>query len=329
MITQEMTQAVAMLRAGGLVAIPTETVYGLGADAKNESAVRRIFLAKERPYGHPLIVHLANVQQLTEWARDISPEAMRLAEAFWPGPLTLILKKQPQVLDLVTGGQETVGLRIPNHPVALALLRAFGSGVAAPSANKFTRISPTTAAAVRQELGEEVDLILEGGNCRVGLESTIIDMSGTVPVILRPGMVTAKAIMEVLGEPVSLSQQVVSHTRAPGMHLVHYAPLTKTVLVETAYISDYLQSLRPHDFPIALMTHSKCDFYKSDNTIHYVSMPHEAVPYAYDLYQTLRMLDNLHLKRILIEKVPECSEWDAIRDRLIKASHHSCIDKLF
>ncbi|TAK72653.1 MAG: threonylcarbamoyl-AMP synthase [Gammaproteobacteria bacterium] len=315
----DITKAVTLLQSGGLVAFPTETVYGLGADASNASAVRKIFQAKERPYDHPLIVHLARLEQVHEWAQTISPQALKLAERFWPGPLTLILKKQPHVLDTVTGNQETIGLRIPRHPVAHALLQAFGKGVAAPSANRFTHISPTTAAAVYEELGNKVDVILDGGACEVGLESTIVDMSREQPVILRPGMITAQAIADALHIPAILSEPGERTIRAPGMHHLHYAPTTKTVLMATQAILPFLAALTPDEFPIALLTYSDLSVPRSA-AIHQVKMPSKAAAYAHDLYHTLRLLDNQRVKRIIIEAVPLEMEWGAVRDRLGKAS---------
>ncbi|RDI46943.1 L-threonylcarbamoyladenylate synthase [Aquicella lusitana] len=319
MTTPEITKAVKLLREGRLVAIPTETVYGLGADATNESAVRKIFLAKERPHDHPLIVHIGNIEQLQDWAREIPPAAMKLARAFWPGPLTLILKKQPQVLDIVTAGQNTVGLRIPRHPVARELLEAFGGGIAAPSANRFTRISPTTAHAVAEELGGKVDLILDGGPCEVGLESTIIDMSGETPVILRPGAITAHAIAAELGLPDIASPYAQHETRAPGMHHLHYAPRTRTILIETENIPDMLLALDRDDFPAAFVVNSDVIMPQNDK-IRCIKMPHEAAAYAHDLYHTLRKLDHQDFKWIIIETVPQGEAWDAIRDRLLKAT---------
>lgn len=314
----QITTAVALLRAGKLVAIPTETVYGLGADASNEEAVRRIFKAKNRPYDHPLIVHIASETQLSDWARDIPPAAKQLAAAFWPGPLTLILKKQPHVLDIVTGGQETIGLRIPSHPIANAVLRAFGGGVAAPSANQFTHISPTTAEAVREELGDQVDLILDGGDCAVGLESTIVDLSRDQPVILRPGMISAQMLSDVLRTQVFSSRQDTPTTRAPGMHHLHYAPMTKTQVIEPHNLAHFFASLQQNDLPIAFVTHTTHEV--STKPIRKVCMPDNAVAYAHDLYRVLRDLDHQHFQRIIIEAVPEDAEWDAIRDRLNKAS---------
>lgn len=198
----DIAAAAARLRAGELVALPTETVHGLGADAMNPAAVRRIFEAKGRPADHPLIVHLPDAEQMTQWARDIPREAIALAQAFWPGPLTLILKREDDVPLEVTGGQDTVGLRVPGHPLALKLLRAFGGGVAAPSANRFGRISPTTAQHVRDEfhdtLGDALT-VLDGGPCEVGIESTILDLSGEAPRILRPGAISAEQIAAVIG----------------------------------------------------------------------------------------------------------------------------------
>jgi L-threonylcarbamoyladenylate synthase len=224
---ESIARAAELLRDGGVVAFPTETVYGLGADALNETALARVFRIKERPLDHPMIVHLARAGALADWARDVSAAASALAEAFWPGPLTLIVPRAPEVPDAVTGGQDTVGLRVPEHPVAQALLEAFGRmsperrllGLAAPSANKFGRVSPTTAAHVRADLGDEVDLVLDGGAAEVGIESTIVDVSGGEPAILRPGAISAEAIERVLGAPL---QTPGAHApRVPGARATH------------------------------------------------------------------------------------------------------------
>lgn len=313
------TQAVTILRHGGLVAFPTETVYGLGADAKNEEAIRKVFKAKGRPYDHPLIVHIGKIEELNVWARDIPPLAMKLARVFWPGPLTLILKKQSQVPDILTGRQDTIGIRIPKHPVALSLLQAFGSGIAAPSANKFTHISPTTAAAVKEELGKEVGLILDGGECEVGLESTILNLSTLQPTILRPGMISAQALEEVMGVKVTSSRQDTPEPRVPGMHHLHYAPLTKALLIETKAIPQMVEQLQPQDLPAAFLIYSDLTLPQS-NKMHWVRMPPNAFQYAHHLYHMLRTLDNQHYKVIFIESVPHNVEWEAIRDRLLRAS---------
>lgn len=307
---QSIEQAVTILRAGGLVAIPTETVYGLGADARNAAAVEKIFLAKQRPMDHPLIVHLSDMQQLSAWAREIPPEAKKLAAAFWPGPLTMIFKKAPGVLDSVTGGQDTVGIRMPKHPVAQALLTAFGGGIAAPSANRFGRISPTTSEAVREELGNAVDLILEGGQCEVGVESTIVDVSQGQPVILRPGMISAADIEAVLHQPVAAAEKK-TLPRVSGSHDMHYAPVTKTQLMSASEIAQ----LTTQDLPFAVVGFTQQALGIS------VLMSNDPKRYAHDLYHVLRELDKKKLQRIIVETVPSGAEWDAVRDRLKRAAH--------
>lgn len=309
-------KAITILQRGGLVAIPTETVYGLGADAKNPAALRKIFQAKQRPIDHPLIVHLASMSQLNEWASTVSPLAQRLGEAFWPGPLTLILPKAPHVLDLVTGNQLTVGLRIPCHPVAQALLQLFGSGIAAPSANRFGRISPTTAAAVREELGATVDLVLDGGQCEVGVESTIVDVSGEYPVILRPGMITAAQIEAVLHTV--LRQQKKNAPRVSGSLATHYAPLTPTKLMPKTEILAFLRTVTAADFPLVLLLRSPLSILEKG--VEFILMAEDPKQYAHDLYATLRSLDQKNFKQIVIEAVPDNNRWDAIRDRLNRAS---------
>lgn len=315
----DISKAVALLRAGQLVAFPTETVYGLGADARNELAISQVFTVKHRPRAHPLIVHLASSDQLQHWAMDMSPGVLTLAHTFWPGPLTMVLKKQSHVLDIVTGGQDTVALRVPSHPIALALLQAFGDGIVAPSANQFTHISPTTSAAVQEELGDAVSMILDGGACSVGVESTIVDMTGDVPIILRPGMISAKAIETVLGCMV-ITSPVERPIRAPGMHALHYAPVTKTILMAKSAIPDFLHTLHASDLPLALMMYSKDCILPIMKDVHLIQMPNSAQQYAHDLYHTLRMLDHQQFKQMVIEAVPESSDWVAIHDRLFKAT---------
>jgi L-threonylcarbamoyladenylate synthase len=219
-----------VLRAGGLVALPTETVYGLGANAEDPVAVARIFQVKGRPPSHPLIVHIAAADQLEDWVEVVPATARLLAEHFWPGPLTLVLRRGHRVPLEATGGLETVAVRVPDHPVALALLSAFGSGVTAPSANRFGSVSPTTADHVRAELGDAVDFVLDGGSCQVGVESTIVDVTGETPSILRPGGVTREDLEAVLGHPVAVPST--SGVRVPGQHPSHYAPRARVVLVE-------------------------------------------------------------------------------------------------
>lgn len=317
MIDQNLIKkAVNLLHNGGLVAMPTETVYGLGADATNSDAIAKVFAAKERPADHPLIVHIADMGQLADWASVVPEAAEKLANAFWPGPLTMILKKQEGVLDILTGGQDTVGVRIPRHPVAQALLQAFGGGIAAPSANKFTHISPTTAVAVQEELGDKVDLILDGGDCEVGLESTIIDVSGELPRILRPGMITAVEIEQVLGQPIAMTRQdTPSDVRAPGMHHLHYAPMTPVHLM---CLAELTACLAMAEKPLAVITYS--DVVINNAKMKHVKMPNDVRQYAHDLYHVLRELDHLQLDGIMIEALPDAPEWEAIQDRLSKAS---------
>ncbi|MFO1320855.1 MAG: L-threonylcarbamoyladenylate synthase [Burkholderiales bacterium] len=304
--------AVRLLRDGGLVGFPTETVYGLGADAANPAAVRRIFEAKGRPADHPVIVHVAEVRQLPDWARDVPPDAAALAEAFWPGPMTLILPRATHVSDLVTGGQDSVGLRIPSHPVALRLLAAFGGGVAGPSANRFGRISPTTAAHVREDLGERVDLILDGGPCRVGIESTIIDVTGARPRILRPGMISTARIEAVLRR--SLDSGSTGAPRVSGSLASHYAPRTPTVLVPPERLSSEVTAV-----DAVLARPGKLSAVTAGLGIDSSDDP---AIYARDLYAHLRTLDASGCPRILIEDVPAEGEWAAIRDRLVRAARH-------
>ena len=315
----DIQRAVQLLRQGELVALPTETVYGLGADALNPAAVAKIFAAKGRPSDHPLIVHLADASQIMTWAREIPKDAIALARAFWPGPLTLILKKDEGVPDLVTGGQDTVGLRVPNHPVALELLRAFGSGVAAPSANRFGRISPTTAAHVHQELGSRVALILDGGACAVGLESTIVDLSRGVPVILRPGAIGVDDIARVLGRRPRLRGEVDGAAeegatpRVSGALAAHYAPRTPLELVA---IDALAAQSRPGD---AVLARCAAPAGLADG-VAWVQAPADPAGYGHDLYARLRSLDESGAVRILVEAPPATPEWAAVADRLGRAA---------
>ena len=309
-------KAVALLRQGELVALPTETVYGLGADARNPEALKKIFVAKERPFTHPVIVHLPSIEALSAWAIEIPDTALELAQAFWPGPLTLILKKQPSVSPLISAGQDTIGLRIPAHPVAAALLQAFGDGIAAPSANRFTHLSPTTAQAVREELGTKIAYVLEGGACPVGLESTIVDLSRGQPCILRPGMISNAQLEAVLHTPLGSNQK--KAPRTPGMHALHYAPETRLSLIASAELPSFLQNLTAADLPLAVLVQDIPA--KRLEAVHYVKMSKEPQHYARDLYQTLRHLDKQGFQRIVVETPPLEPGWEAIHDRLQKAA---------
>jgi L-threonylcarbamoyladenylate synthase len=329
--------AVAALQAGELVAFPTETVYGLGADASNPAAVAKIFAAKGRPADHPLIVHLPGADALEHWAREIPEAAYKLAAAFWPGPLTLILKRQPQVPDAVTGGQDTVGLRVPDHRLALALLRSFddvqgniGAGLAAPSANRFGRISPTTSAHVREELGERVQVILDGGPCQVGIESTIVDLSGGQPRILRPGAIGREALERVLGQPLDTQTQPASDTTTPrvsGALAAHYAPRTPLRLVSAADLPSVLNAALQAGqrcAVLALQAQQPAEPAKLSSNYRWLQMTDRAADYAQALYATLRRCDAEQLDLILLETPPGDEAWRAVNDRLQRAACGSC-----
>jgi len=311
------SRAADVLRQGRLVAFPTETVYGLGADAANPEAVAAIFKAKGRPADHPLIVHIGQLEQLQDWAKDIPECAYRLAERFWPGPLTLILNKRAAVSELLTGGQQTVGLRIPGHEVALQLLRAFSGGIAAPSANRFGRISPTCARHVAGELGERVDVILDGGACRIGLESTIIDLSGEQPVLLRPGAISRQQIEALLRTDLLLMPRTEIH--APGMLAVHYAPVTPAMLCAAERLQEMILQLTVEkQRKVGVLT---CRYSLQEcRNVRCIHLSDQADAYARSLYDAMRQLDALHLDSILIEQPPQTEAWQAVHDRLRKAT---------
>lgn len=305
-----------LLRQGRLVAFPTETVYGLGADASNPEAVKCIFKAKGRPAEHPLIVHIFDTGHLDDWAQAVPDDAYRLAAKFWPGPLTLILNKKKEVPLEVTGGQNTVALRIPDHPVASRLLQAFGGGIAAPSANRFCRISPTQATHVTEELGDAVALVLDGGPCQIGVESTIIDFSDTKPLLLRPGQISRLEIEGFLQMELIVSSKAT--TRAPGMMAIHYAPLTACVLCHADDLNKIIQNVMESKQRAGILAYS--ERISANNLLHVIMMPKQAHDYAHVLYAALRELDRQHLDIILVEQPPMTDAWWAINDRLAKAT---------
>jgi len=311
------SRAAALLRAGELVAFPTETVYGLGADARNAQAIAKIFTAKGRPADHPLIVHLPDVSHLERWAVEIPAAAAKLAAAFWPGPLTLILKRHAAVLDAVTGGQDTVGLRVPNHPVALQVLREFDGGVAAPSANRFGHVSPTTAAHVREELGDAVAMILDGGPCAVGIESTILDLSGAAPRILRPGMLDADAIGAVLGGLPEFGGQQ-NAPRVSGSLEAHYAPRTPLQLVATADLAATAGRALAAGRRIAVLAARPLAL--DHQNLAWRPASADPAQFAHDLYARLRELDAMGCDAILVAAPPADEAWRAVADRLRRAS---------
>ncbi len=309
-MNDEVRRAAEILRAGGLVAFPTETVYGLGADASSASAVARLYAVKRRPADHPVIVHFARAERAFAWTREAGDVARTLAAKFWPGPLTLVLRRSALAQDFVTGGEDSIGIRVPAHPVAHALLEAFNGGVAAPSANRFGRVSPTTAAHVRADLGADVDLVLEGGQSEVGIESTIVDISRGAPVLLRPGRITRKALEAALGKPVALRDE--DAPKHPGGLERHYAPATPLRLVPSHALDREIAGLGARAAVLA--------FSRPDERVDYwLRMPRDAEGYARKLYAALRELDSAGCDAILVETPPEDPAWQAVRDRLRRA----------
>jgi L-threonylcarbamoyladenylate synthase len=305
----EIEAAARLLCAGRLVAFPTETVYGLGANALDSNAVARIYAVKGRPPTSPVIVHVASIEMAQALVASWPDVADLLARRFWPGPLTLVLEKQPAIPSIVTAGLSTVGLRMPAHPIALALIRAAGVPLAAPSANRFTQLSPTTAEHVRSGLGSDVDLILDGGPCQVGIESTVLSLAGPVPVLLRPGGVSRTELEAVIG-PITTAGDVPAGAHpSPGMHPRHYSPRTRLLLVENGEVPGqgkgiYLQHKHAPSRPgIAVM-----------------QMPSTAADYAAALYDKLHAADAADYDWIVVDAPPDSAEWEAVRDRLRRAA---------
>ncbi|HEY7628814.1 MAG TPA: L-threonylcarbamoyladenylate synthase [Ilumatobacteraceae bacterium] len=292
----DIERALDVLRGGGLVAIPTETVYGLAADASNPAAVKKIFAVKNRPANHPLIVHIATAAQLPRWAASIPPSAMVLADACWPGPLTLLVPRAASVIDEVTGGRPIVGIRVPAHAMTLELLYRFGGGLAAPSANRFGRVSPTTAAHVRADLGDDVDFVLDGGPCPIGVESTIVDCTVDPPQVLRPGGISREDVAALLDDALAGAS---GPSRAPGMLASHYAPKCRVVLVESIEAARRLAS--------------------EANDAEVLHEP-DLVRYAHTLYGRLRDADDRSVATVIAVLPPAAGLGHAIRDRLTKAA---------
>ena len=305
-----MLDAAAHLKAGDLVAFPTETVYGLGADASNSQAVAKIYAVKGRPSDHPLIVHIASMERMGDWARDVPEYAIALARSFWPGPMTLILKRSEQAGDFITGGQDSVGVRVPDHVAALALLEAFeragGMGVAAPSANRFGHVSPTTAAAVIEELGDYLskdDLVLDGGACDVGVESTIIDCTGAAPSVLRPGAISVAMIEECTGLKTGQSGQEI---RVSGSLENHYAPIAQVLLRENAVAGQGFLALAAIETPEGVIR---------------LASPSDDDEFARILYSALRDADARGLAEVVVIQPTGIGIAVAIRDRLSRAAN--------
>lgn len=306
-----LSQAVDLLKQGEVVAIPTETVYGLAADACNERALREIYHIKQRPANNPLIVHIASSQQVKDWAADFPPLAQKLAHAFWPGPFTLVLPAKPDVSTIVRAGEPTVALRVPAHPLAQQVLQKSGLGLAAPSANKYTQLSPTTAQHVEDGLGKHIP-VLDGGACKVGIESTIVAVEDNQWRLLRLGMVTESEIVLVAGKPALRSEKNIP--KVPGQHLLHYSPTTPIKLFNTK--AALLAFAKQHTSCAALLLGNGVD--ASCKTF---NLPNDPAGMAEKLYDTLHQMDALGVSLLLIEAPPNKAEWLAIHDRLNRASH--------
>jgi L-threonylcarbamoyladenylate synthase len=321
MITRRASQldienALQALRDGEVVAFPTETVYGLGANAQHAEAVRRIFELKQRPLTHPLIVHLDQTRYLHRWAAEVSAAAERLADAFWPGPLTLVLPRAANVLDIVTGGQPTVAVRVPSHPLAQQLLNAFGGGIAAPSANRYGRISATRPEHVREEFGDAVRVVLDGGESKIGLESTIIDCSGATPRLLRLGSITLSQLRKIVPElEVGAAGDA---PRVPGSSSSHYAPATPLEIVpagEIDYVAGKLSATGQRIAVLAMRLPLR-----TFERVTWINAGTRQEAYAHNLYANLRSLDSAGCARILVQDVPATESWAAVRDRLARAA---------
>lgn len=294
-------EAADALKRGELVVVPTETVYGLACNALDPAAVQRVFDAKGRPSDNPLIVHISGFEQLCDVAEDWPDLAAQLAERFWPGPLTLVLPKKATVPDLTTAGLDTVAVRVPSHPVALSLIAAAGVPIAAPSANAFTALSPTSAEDVDPCIADKAVMVLDGGRCEIGLESTVVDLSGEHPRILRPGGVTRAEVQAVVGRPLGhLPPPTIK--KGPGMYHRHYAPNAKVVVVEK--IDDARPGLTFHE----------------PQTADQIKMPDDPQAYGASLYRALRRLDSTGIRTIYVENPPSHPDWEAVHDRLKKAS---------
>lgn len=305
-----LAEAITLLKQGEIVAIPTETVYGLAADARNEAAIKNIYLTKERPASNPLIVHIASSEQVLDWAAEFSPLAKKLARAFWPGPLTLVLPAKENVSKIVRAGEPTVALRVPAHPVARELLSQSKLGLAAPSANKYTQLSPTTAQHVLESLGENI-AVLDGGACKVGIESTIVSVHDNQWQILRLGMISASELEAVAGIP-ALENQT-NLPKAPGQHRLHYSPKTPVRLFESR---SALFAFAKTQQNCALLLLNDADF--TNHKTYYLS--DNPIIAAEKLYDTLHQMDALNVSSLLVELPPNSEQWLAIRDRLQRAS---------
>lgn len=318
----EIDEAVTALRDGELVAFPTETVYGLGANAQNPAAVQKVFEAKGRPTSHPVIVHIDSPKYLHRWVREVPDVAQALAARFWPGPLTLVLPRNPNVHDIITGGQDTIAVRVPAHPMAQQLLTAFGGGIAAPSANRYGRISPTRAEHVREEFGQAIRVVLDGGESQVGLESTIVACGPAGTRLLRPGAVTLAQLRQVAGEVLVGSADAVP--RVPGSAPSHYAPATPMTIVPADEIDTRAEDASEGGRRIAVLAQRLP--LKTYTSVTWINAGRRADAYAHDLYANLRTLDKAGCEQIFVQEVPGDDKWDAIRDRLLRGAAASEVE---
>jgi L-threonylcarbamoyladenylate synthase len=312
----DVRRAVSALRRGRLIALPTETVYGLGADASNPAAVARIFAAKGRPASHPLIVHLHRASQLSTWAQRVPLAAWELAEAFWPGPLTMILPRTPAVPDAVTGGIDTVALRVPAHPLALRVLEEFGGGIAAPSANRHKQVSPTTAQDVREELGDKVDVLLDGGPCRVGIESTIVDLSTGGLRVLRPGAIEVDELQRITG--LAVDETIEASLRCPGRMELHYAPHALVVPVSIEQVPHEIAQHVARGARVAVLSAHRGPAWPGH--IPWLPLGTSPTEQAQQLYQRLREADRMQLEVLIVVAPIDTGLGRALRDRLWRAA---------
>ena len=319
---QELDTAVQALRSGDVVAFPTETVYGLGANAQHAAALQKIYALKGRPTSHPLIVHLDSARFLHRWARAVPVAAARLAERFWPGPLTLVLPRADNVLDLVTGGQDTVAVRVPSHPMAQQLLTAFGGGIAAPSANRYGRVSPTRAEHVREEFGAAVPVVLDGGECKLGLESTIVACIHGEVRLLRPGQITLTQLRDEVGEVAS--GPGAEAPRVPGSAPAHYAPATPLRLVAAGQVERLAAELARGGARIGVLAQRPP--LGTFRNVTWINAGTRLESFAHDLYAHLRTLDKAGAACLLVQEVPADESWDAVRDRLNRAAASTALD---
>lgn len=315
---EQILKAIEVLKKGGLVVFPTETVYGLGADARNEQAIKKVFAVKGRPAHHPLIVHLASLEQLNNWAVNIPESAIELAKYFWPGPLTIILQKHPQVSNLITGNQNTIAIRMPRHPLTLEMLQQFGSAIVGPSANSYGKISPTTVQHIARDLGNKVDYILDGGPCEIGIESTIVNFTSNIPQILRQGSISAELITKVVGISLTPNNTKPHNIRTPGSSKTHYAPSKPLYLSSSIEFLNIAKLAIKENLNYSYLSFQKCP--TQNKHVIWLQAPDDPTLYAKNLYAYLHQLDVLNNQCIVVEMPPLQPAWTAIIDRLTRAS---------